>query len=520
MSALPGGLVLARHKSLSNQSPIKVAELPPWLCLPLQQRNGALARAQVEPGDRVLRGSVIAGGSHLLDPPIHASTSGRVIAIEERVTGGAGLLAPATSPCIVFESDGLDAAVPPLPPLDLDASPHADLLARLHTAGIAGLGGAGFPAAAKLNHRLPPIDTLLINGAECEPYITCDDALLRERAGEVLRGAAILHHLLGAHRTLIAIEADMPLAQAAMERALRASGLSGFRVALTPVRYPTGGERQLIQQLTGREVPSGSLPAAIGVICQNVATAAAIHRAVDRGEALDRRIVTVTGRGVRAPQNLEVRLGTPVAWLIAQCGGYAPGAERLLIGGPMMGRALTTDQAPIVKTVNAILVAGPGEFSSDRTPRPCIRCGACAAVCPAQLLPQQLHGHAQARQLGKALDYHLFDCIECGCCDVVCPSHIPLTQHFQAAKQAVTQQQEAQAQAARARRRFEAREVRKAEAQRERERMAQQRKAALGQAASPQIQQALDRARRKRAAQNNPAPGIPPARETTGDDPT
>lgn len=501
-TALPGhfhgGLVLDGWKSLTNHSPIRMASLPARLIFPLRQRHGGDARPWVSPGDRVLRGGLLAGGEHSFDPPIHASTSGRVTAIEARP-----MPYPAASlgTAIVIEPDGLDEPAPPLPALGLGEGSTAAILERIHAAGVVGLGGGAFPAAAKLASRTAPIDTLILNGAECEPYITADDLLLRERAAEVLQGAELLRRMLDAKHTLIAIEADMPLALKSAEDARASGGFGQIRVVSVPARYPAGGERQLIQMLTGREVPSGSQPMTIGVLCQNVATAAAMHRAVHLGEKLISRIVTVTGRGVRAPGNLEVRLGTPLAHLIAECGGYTDDAERLIVGGPMMGHAVATDQAPVIKAVNAILVAGYRELGGPREPLPCIRCGACAEVCPATLLPQQLYWQARARQLQRTLDHRLFDCIECGCCDVVCPSHIPLVQQFQNAKREAVAQRQARHKADQARRRFEARQARLAEEQRERERGAQQRKAELLKGASPHIQEALVRARLKRASQ-------------------
>lgn len=501
-AALPGhfhgGLVLDGQKSLSNHSPIRIASLPARLIFPLWQRHGGEARPWVRSGDRVLRGSLLAGGEHPLDPPIHASTSGHVTAIAAR---------PIPYPIaslgnsIVIEPDYLDESTMPLPVLGLDKCSPESVLARIHAAGIVGLGGGAFPTAAKLSTGKSPIDTLIFNGAECEPYITADDLLLRERAAEVLQGAELLRRLLNTKHTLIAIENDMPLALKATEAARVSGGFEQIRVVQVPARYPAGGEKQLIQMLTGREVPAGALPTEIGVLCQNVATAAAMHRAINLGEVLVSRIVTVTGRGVRSPGNLEVRLGTPLAHLIAECGGYTDDAERLILGGPMMGYAVATDQVPVVKAVNAILVAGAGELAGPRESLPCIRCGACAEVCPAKLLPQQLYWHASARQLQRTLDHQLFDCIECGCCDVVCPSHIPLVRQFQNTKQEALAQQQARHKADQARRRFEARQARLAEERYEREQAAQQRKAGLAKGASPRIQEALARARLKRASQ-------------------
>jgi electron transport complex protein RnfC len=495
-----GGLVMERRKSLSSGLPVTPSTLPSLLVFPLLQRDGGEARPGVTMGERVLRGQRIAGGDHPLDPPIHASTSGRVVALQEWPLPQPGGM---RGSCLVIEPDGADEAVEPLPPLDPLALTRDTLRARLHEAGITGMGGAGFPAAAKLAGDGPPIDTLIVNGAECEPYITCDEALLRERADTVARGTELLRRVIGAGQALIAIESDLPLALEAARAALEAEDLPRVRVVAVPVRYPVGGERQLIQTLTGREVPSRLWPTAIGILCQNVATVAAIHRAVTLGRVPDTRIVTVTGLGIREPRNLEVRLGTPLSHLIAHCGGYTASADRLILGGPMMGYPIGRDDIPVTKSVNAILVAGLGELPVSGEALPCIRCGLCADACPAQLLPQQLHRQVQGGHLPRALDQHLFDCIECGCCDAVCPSRIPLTPSFRQAKQAARTMREERDKAEHARRRFEARQARLLREQGEREEAARRRKAELGQGVS-KIQATLAKTRLKRAARISP----------------
>ena len=491
-----GGLRLDGHKQESTRLPLRAARLPERLVFPLLRRDGRLAASGAKPGDRVLKGQLIAGGDERLDPPIHASTSGTVRSIEELPLPHPSGLA---GPCLVIEADGEDAAVEIEGLANYREHPPEELLRRVHQAGIVGLGGAAFPTAVKLAPAGRRIDTLIVNGAECEPYITCDDSLLRHRADEVLQGAELLRHILRAERCLLAIESDMPEALAAAECALQEGGFDHISVMPIPARYPAGGERQLIRILTGREIPARGLPADIGVVCQNVGTAAAAYRAVVLGEALTSRIVTVTGRGVRQPQNLEVRLGTSIADLVAQCGGYTDEAERLILGGPMMGFALPGDELPIVKSAHCVLVAGRGELAGSRPAQPCIRCGACAEVCPAQLLPQQLYWYSRSDQIERVLDHRLFDCIECGCCDVVCPSHIPLVQYFRAAKGKAMAKQREREQADHARRRFEARQARKAEEARERAEAARRKKENLEKSAAPEIRQAIERARQKRA---------------------
>jgi electron transport complex protein RnfC len=504
-----GGLHLAGHKEESTRLPLRAARLPERLVFPLQQRSGRNAEPCVAPGDRVLKGQIIAGGGDPLNPPIHASTSGVVRTIEARpLPHPSGL----SDLCIVIEADGEDAAAELEGTTDYREHPPEELRRRIHQAGIVGLGGAGFPTAVKIASSSRRVDTLILNGAECEPYITCDESLLRGYADEVLRGAEILRHILRAEQGLVAIENDMPEAVAAAERARLEGGFEHLHIVRVPAVYPTGGEKQLIRVLTGREVPSRGIPADAGVVCHNVGTAAAVYRAVVRGEPLISRIVTVTGRGVGEPQNLEVRLGTSIADLVEQCGGYTGEAERLILGGPMMGFALPTDDLPIVKSANCILVAARGELTGQKQPQPCIRCGACADACPANLLPQQLYWYSRSDQLERTLEYRLFDCIECGCCDVVCPSHIPLVQYFRAAKGKAIAKQRERDKADHARLRFEAREARKEREKRERAEAARRKKENLEKAAAPEIRQAIERARQKRAEKH-------PAAEISGHSP-
>ena len=491
----PGGLALPGHKEASTRLALRAARVPERLVFPLLQRDGRNATPLVAPGDRVLKGQAIAGGEDPLNPPLHASTSGRVRAIEALPLPHPSGLADL---CIVIEADGKEASVDFEGIADYRDCAPEDLRRRIHEAGIVGLGGAAFPTAAKLAPGRRRIETLILNGAECEPYITCDDSLLRHRAAEVLRGAAILRHMLQAEQVLIAVENDMPEAIASLERALPEVRGENVAVVRVPAIYPAGGEKQLIRALTGREVPAGGLPADVGAVCLNVGTAAAVSRAIVQGEPLISRIVTVTGRGVRRPRNLDVRLGTSIADLVAQCGGYTDEAARLILGGPMMGLSLPRDDLPITKSANCILVAGRGETVGPRQALPCIRCGACADACPAALLPQQIYWYGRSEQLDRALDYRLFDCIECGCCDLVCPSRIPLVQQFRAAKGQAAARQREREQAEHARQRFEARQARQAREQRERADAARRKKESLGKAAAPEIREAIERAKLKR----------------------
>ncbi|MCO6412200.1 MAG: electron transport complex subunit RsxC [Thiogranum sp.] len=429
----PGGLQLASNKAQSLGGPIRSARLPRRLYVPLSQHIGEPAEATVKIGDRVLKGQQIARSLSYISAPVHAPTSGIVSDIGKYpVPHPSGLSAE----CLVIDCDGEDRAVDSGLKMRaaLDADP-AEIRQKVRDAGIVGLGGAGFPTSVKLNpgpgHQ---VELLIINAAECEPYISCDEALMCDRPQDVIDGIRIMQHALGARQALIGIEDNMPRAIECLTTALRNAQDTALRVVPVPTLYPAGGEKQLIYALTGREVPSQGLPIDIGMVCHNVGTAAAVARALIHGEPLISRVVTVTGAGIAQPGNLEVRIGTPIADIVEQCGGYTADVARLLMGGPMMGIALHTDQLPVIKTTNCILAASRDETPDPRPALPCIRCGKCADVCPASLLPQQLYWYARARDFDKVQDYNLFDCIECGCCAHVCPSHIPLVQYYRFAK--------------------------------------------------------------------------------------
>ncbi|HUG98377.1 MAG TPA: electron transport complex subunit RsxC [Gammaproteobacteria bacterium] len=449
-----GGLKLDSRTTRPAAEPIGTVPLPSRLVLPLVQHVGQPAEPVVAAGARVLKGQPIARPSGYIGAKVHASSSGTVVGIEDHpVPHPSGLSAP----CIVIETDGRDEPWAGYEPLTAFGELGANALrARVRAAGVVGLGGAAFPTAVKLGAG-SGMKLLILNGAECEPYICCDEVLLRERAGEVVTGAQILMQALEIARCCVAIEDDKPTARRALEAALAAAGETRIEVVSVPAIYPEGGERQLIKVLTGEEVPARGLPPDIGYLCQNVGTAAAVARAVVRGEPLLSRIVTVTGDGVARPRNLEVRLGTPVAALIKACGGYTERAAHLLMGGAMMGFPLADDSVPVVKGTNCIVVASRDEIRPRAPARPCIRCGECAEVCPAQLLPQQLYWHARSGELDRLDRQHLFDCIECGCCDVACPSHLPLTQYFRYAKTELWARDRDRERSDLARERFEAR---------------------------------------------------------------
>lgn len=441
-----GGVKPASHKAESTRLPVARAPLPPLLVLPLRQNAGASPRVLVKEGDLVLKGQMIGAPEGALSVAAHAPTSGRVRAIETRaVAHPSGL----SSLCAIIEPDGEDRWTK-LQPLDPIAADPDQLRARLQDAGIVGMGGAAFPSYVKAGGS--GVDTLVINGAECEPWITCDDMLMRSRGEDIVRGAAILRRLLGAHRVLIGIEDNKPDAVAAMQAAVTACGET-MEVVAVPTRYPAGGEKQLIRVLTGIEVPYGKLPSHFGVQCFNVGTAAATHRAVRHGEPLISRLVTLTGN-VATPRNYEVAIGTPIDALIGLA-SPKDDTDRYLMGGPMMGFALPDLGVPVVKATNCIIAASPSLFPEPVAEMPCIRCGACAQACPAELAPYELYWFARSQNFGKCQEYHLFDCIECGCCAYVCPSHIRLVDYYRYAKSSIRAREREKTSADSARERYE-----------------------------------------------------------------
>ncbi|MCB1775166.1 MAG: electron transport complex subunit RsxC [Gammaproteobacteria bacterium] len=511
-----GGLHLDHHKAESNTTPVRAIPLPPRLTLPMQQHIGQPAEPVVRVGDTVDKGQTIAHAVDYVSATIHAPTSGRVVEIaKQAVPHPSGL----QDLCIVIEPDGEERWTElPEPWPDYTAIEDADLRERIRWAGIVGLGGAAFPTAVKVNTSgRRAIDTLVINAAECEPYITCDDRLMREQAPDVIDGIAILMHLVGARECLIGIEDNKPEAADALRAEIARREAREIRVVVVPSVYPSGGEKQLIKLLTGKEVPSQGIPSAIGIVCQNVATAVAVADAILRGRPLIDRVVTVTGRGVAKPGNFRVPIGTPAAFVIEQAGGYSDEIFQLILGGPMMGFSLHDDRVPVTKAGNCLLAASREEAPGIDDERPCIRCGQCVTVCPVQLLPQQLFWYAQAHDFDKVQDYHLFDCIECGCCAHVCPAHIPLVHYYRYAKTEIWAQERERYKSDLARRRHEARLARTARLEAERKARLRQKKEALekkpaGASKDPKkaaIEAAMKRVAAKKAAQQA-------SRENTG----
>ncbi len=523
-----GGVRLPDEKALSNGRPVRPAPLPRVLTISLRQHIGAPARPVVAVGERVLKGQTIATPNGYVSAAVHASSSGRVIGIENRpIPHPSGL----RGPCILIETDGEDAwARLPEPLTHYDALDPGRVRERIRWAGIVGMGGGAFPTSVKLSPGpANPVRTLIVNGTECEPYVTCDDLLMRERAGAIVEGARIILHLLGAEECLVGVEDNKPEAIESLRLAVADSDMKGrTRILAIPSIYPSGSEKQLIRMLTGLEVPSHGIPAQIGVVCQNVATAAAVADAVLEGKPSISRYVTVTGRGIRAPQNLEAHIGAAASELIAHCGGYGRPIRRLVLGGPMMGVTLGSDQVPITKTAGCILALTPEEAPDPGPALACIRCGDCAAVCPVSLLPQQLYSHARAGDLDKVQDYNLFDCIECGCCAYVCPSHIPLVQYYRHAKAESWVREQARRQAEHAHDRYaarlqrQAREHRRSRARQEKGPSGDKAAAAAGSATMDRaaiqvaIAAARERAAAKRAARAGTGRGEAAPKARTG----
>lgn len=500
LGTLHGGLRLPVLKDESTAQVIQHVPIPSQLVLPLGQHVGEPAHPVVSIGEIVLKGQLIADADGIISAPVHASSSGKVVSIEQwPVSRRLG----ENAPCIIIECDGLDRPVhlsEPIVPFE-QQSPAA-LFQKLLHGGIVGLGGAVFPTAHKLMEATTePLEHLILNGVECEPYISCDDMLMREHAKEVVIGAQILLHALQLDHCYIAVESDKPQAIHALADVLTELQDNRIVIKQIPTIYPSGAEDQVVQLVTRKEVPTGGLPTDVGCLVQNVGTAAAVYDWVCTGEPLISRVTTVTGDGVATPMNVMARIGTTVADVVNFVGGYTDRAKQLVIGGPMTGKSVSTDRVPLVKATNCILVLS--HSPPGGTEKPCIRCGECAQVCPVSLLPQQLFWYACADDESKLRSYGLTDCIECGCCDLVCPSHIPLTADFRIAKLRMRELEDEQARAARAKQRFESRTVRLEREQLQRAQKLLAQKDKVKEAGSKAIEEILERTKKKDAPESN-----------------
>ncbi|MBM0491522.1 electron transport complex subunit RsxC [Aeromonas jandaei] len=449
-----GGIHPPENKLQSSQSPVEQAGLPPRLIIPVRQHAGAAGDLLVQVGDKVKKGQPLTRYARGRVVPVHASTSGTITEIANHtVAHPSGL----DDLCVILTPDGEDEWG------ELDGKPdywnleRGELLERIQQAGIAGLGGAVFPTHSKLDGRGQLTEILIVNGLECEPYITTDDRLMQQYADEIMDGIRVLKHLLKPKLTLIGVEDNKP---EAITELTRHATDEDVLVKTVPTKYPSGGAKQTIELLTGRQVPKGGRAVDIGIMVLNVATVFAIKRAIIDGEPLIERIVTLTGDSFKKPGNAWVRLGTPVRWLLQRFELQPEADQRVIMGGPMMGFTLPHAMVPVVKATNCLLAPTQAELPAPGPEQACIRCSACADACPASLLPQELYWYSKAKEYDKAEKLNLMDCIECGACAWVCPSEIPLVQYYKIAKDDIREARAEAEKAERAKQRFEAKQAR------------------------------------------------------------
>ncbi|MGP9419920.1 electron transport complex subunit RsxC [Ewingella sp. AOP9-I1-14] len=465
-----GGIHPPEMKTQSSHVPLRRVPLSERYIIPLQQHLGPEGELCVKSGDRVLKGQPLTTGRGRT-VPVHAPTSGVITAIEPHITAHPSGLKEL---CILISADGEDRWCERDVVTDYRQLDAAELNARIHQAGIAGLGGAGFPTASKLQGGLTSTRTLILNAAECEPYITADDRLMQEHAAEILEGTRILCHMLKPERVLIGIEDNKPEAISALKQAIKAEQADGvkFELRVVPTKYPSGGAKQLTKILTGLEVPKGHHSSHIGVLMQNVGTVFAIKRAIIDGEPLIERVVTLTGEAMEKPGNVWARIGMPISHLMVE-GALRPQSPQkmVIMGGPLMGFTLPSLDVPVVKISNCLLAPSESEMGQPEPEEACIRCSLCADACPAGLLPQQLYWFSRGQEHEKARNHNLFDCIECGACAYVCPSNIPLVQYYRQEKAEIRAVDLETAKATEAKARFEAKQARM-----EREKLAREEK--------------------------------------------
>ncbi|WP_421332089.1 electron transport complex subunit RsxC [Aeromonas veronii] len=449
-----GGIHPADNKLQSSQSPVVDAGLPPRLIIPLRQHAGPAGDLLVQVGDKVKKGQPLTRYAKGRVVPVHASTSGTITEIGNHTVAhpsGLGDL------CVILTPDGEDEWGERNGKADYWNLERGELLERIQQAGVAGLGGAVFPTHSKLDGRGQLTEILIVNGLECEPYITTDDRLMQQYADEIMDGIRVLKHLLKPKLTLIGVEDNKP---EAITELTRHATDEDVLVKTVPTKYPSGGAKQTIELLTGRQVPKGGRAVDIGIMVLNVATVFAIKRAIIDGEPLIERIVTLTGDSFKKPGNAWVRLGTPVRWLLQRFELQPEAEQRVIMGGPMMGFTLPHAMVPVVKATNCLLAPTQAELPAPGPEQPCIRCSACADACPATLLPQELYWYSRAKEYDKAEKLNLMDCIECGACAWVCPSEIPLVQYYKIAKDDIREARAEAEKAERAKQRFEAKQAR------------------------------------------------------------
>ncbi len=426
MFTFRGGVHPREHKEATEHRPIETLPLPSRVYIPMSQHTGAPSKPVVQKGDVVRTGALVGEPAGRISVPTHASVSGTVAEVADLphpLTGKRG-------PTVVIDSDCKDELDPAIGERDYSDFSPEQVIETIKAAGIVGLGGAAFPTFFKLSPpKDKPIDTLLINGCECEPYLTADHRVMLEQPAAVVEGTRILARALGVKNVIVAVEDNKP---DAIDALAAAAPDSGFVVRRLKTKYPQGAEKQLIKACLRREVPSGGLPLDVGCVVQNVGTAVAVWEALRYNRPLYERVTTVTGPGVREPKNLRVRIGTPVKNLIEFCGGYSGETGKLIMGGPMMGIAVPSDEAWVLKGTSGVLVLEQKAAVFDE--HDCIRCGRCIYACPMGLAPQRLANLIKRRRFDDAKKEHVTDCIECGCCAWVCPARIRLVHRFKYAK--------------------------------------------------------------------------------------